>query len=147
MALFVFAFQKRFWKNLNLFYFFLLQINIFLVFSDYFDLLMLKIIFKNKKNIILIYFWVKNTLKNNHNYTFKYTLNATVISIVHLDGDAPAIVIVTIKAWRDGHQFNITFYLTLLLIPKMGYGFQLPRMQSLVPFFFFNLFFFYSNFK
>jgi hypothetical protein len=30
-----------------------------------------KIIFKNKKNIILIYFRMKNTLKNNHNYTLK----------------------------------------------------------------------------
>jgi hypothetical protein len=32
-----------------------------------------KIIFKNKKNIILIYFRMKNTLKNNHNYTLKNT--------------------------------------------------------------------------
>ena len=43
--LFVFAFQKRFWKNLN-FFFSLLQINIFLVFSDHFDVLVSKIIFK-----------------------------------------------------------------------------------------------------
>jgi hypothetical protein len=54
-------------KKLNFFY--LLQINIFLVFLDYFDTLISKIILKNKKNIILIYFRVKNTLKNNHNYT------------------------------------------------------------------------------
>jgi hypothetical protein len=33
----------------------------------------LKIIFKNKKNIILIYFQVKNTLKNNDNHTSKHT--------------------------------------------------------------------------
>jgi hypothetical protein len=30
----VFVFQKYFWKNLKFFYFFLLQINIFLVFLD-----------------------------------------------------------------------------------------------------------------
>ena len=36
----------------------------FLIFSDNFDVLILKIIFKNKKNIILIYFEIKNTLKN-----------------------------------------------------------------------------------
>jgi ABC-type protease/lipase transport system fused ATPase/permease subunit len=41
----------------NIFLFFLFQINIFLVFSDYSDALMSTIIFlKNKKNIILIYF-------------------------------------------------------------------------------------------
>jgi len=40
--LFVLAFQKHFWKILNLF--FLLQINIFLMFSDHFDALILKII-------------------------------------------------------------------------------------------------------
>ena len=33
---------------------------------------MSKIIFKNKKNIILIHFQIKNTLKNNHNYTLKH---------------------------------------------------------------------------
>jgi hypothetical protein len=38
------------------------------MFLYYFDALMSKIIFKNKKNIILIYFRVKNTLKNNHNH-------------------------------------------------------------------------------
>jgi hypothetical protein len=30
---------------------------------------------KNKKNIILIYFQVKNTLKNNHYHTKKYYFN------------------------------------------------------------------------
>jgi len=29
-------------------------------------MLILKLILKNKKNIILIYFKIKNTLKNNH---------------------------------------------------------------------------------
>jgi len=38
---------------------------------DRFDALILKIIFKNKKNIILIYFGMKSTLKSNYNYIFK----------------------------------------------------------------------------
>jgi len=42
---------------------FFIQIN-FLVFLYYFDVLMLKINFKNKK-IILIYFQIKNNLKIN----------------------------------------------------------------------------------
>jgi uncharacterized integral membrane protein len=44
-ALFVFAFQNRFWKNLK-FFFSLLQINIFLVFLNNFDTLISKIILK-----------------------------------------------------------------------------------------------------
>jgi hypothetical protein len=44
----------------------------FLIFLDNFDVLISKIIFKNKKNIILICFKIKNTLKNNHYYIFKY---------------------------------------------------------------------------
>jgi hypothetical protein len=32
------------------------------------------IVLKNKKNIILIYFDIKNILKNNYNHTFKQTL-------------------------------------------------------------------------
>jgi hypothetical protein len=42
------------------------------MFLDYFDMLISKIIFKNKKNIILIHFQIKNTLKNNHNYISKH---------------------------------------------------------------------------
>ena len=42
---------------------------------DRFDALILKIIFLKWKNIILIYFSMKNILKNNRNHTFKYTLN------------------------------------------------------------------------
>jgi hypothetical protein len=42
-VMFIFVFQKRFWKK-NLF-FSLLQINIFLVFLDHFDALISKIIF------------------------------------------------------------------------------------------------------
>ena len=41
----------------------------FLVFSNYFDVLMSKIIFKKSKNIINIYFNTKNYLKNNRNHT------------------------------------------------------------------------------
>jgi hypothetical protein len=40
------------------------------MFLDYFDVLVSKIIFF--LNIILIYFWVKNILKNNYYHTFKY---------------------------------------------------------------------------
>ena len=40
----------------------------FLVFLSYFNVLMLKIIFKKSKNIINIYFNIKNYLKNNYNY-------------------------------------------------------------------------------
>jgi len=34
---------------------------------------MLKIIFKNLKNIILMYFKIKNILKSNYHHTFKQT--------------------------------------------------------------------------
>jgi len=46
------------------------------MFLDHFNTL--KIIFKNKKNIILIYFRVKNNLKNNHNHTFKHIFSIRV---------------------------------------------------------------------
>jgi hypothetical protein len=39
------------------------------MFLDYFDALISKIIFKNKKYIISMHFQVKNTLKNNRNHT------------------------------------------------------------------------------
>jgi hypothetical protein len=72
-----FCVSKTFLKKSKFFLFFsLLQINIFLVFSDYFDVLhennFKKIIIK----IILIHFRVKNTLKNNH--TPKQTLNIMI---------------------------------------------------------------------
>jgi len=41
------------------------------MFSDHFDVLILKINFKSKKNIILIYFQTKNTLKNNRYLNIK----------------------------------------------------------------------------
>ena len=40
------------------------------MFLNYFKMLILKIIFF-KKNIILIYFKIKNILKNNHHHFFK----------------------------------------------------------------------------
>jgi len=60
-------------KKFKFFLFFsLLQINVFGV-SDHFDALILKIIFKKiKKNIILMHFQVKNTLKSNDNHTYKH---------------------------------------------------------------------------
>ena len=60
-------------KNIFLkFFVFLLQTNIFLVFLNYFNMLISKIFFKKLKIYILIHFWIKNTLKNNCYYTFKY---------------------------------------------------------------------------
>jgi hypothetical protein len=44
------------------------------MFSDYFDVLISKIILKNKKYIILMCFEVKNTLKSNHYHTLKHQL-------------------------------------------------------------------------
>jgi hypothetical protein len=57
--------QTAFFKNLN--FIFLLKI-IFLCVLDRFDALISKIIFKNKKYIILIYFNIKNILKNNYDH-------------------------------------------------------------------------------
>jgi hypothetical protein len=42
------------------------------MFSYHFDMLISKIIFKNKKNIILMYFGMKSTLKNNRYHTSKH---------------------------------------------------------------------------
>ena len=49
------------------------------MFSNYFNVLISKIIFKNLKNIINVHFNTKNYLKNNHNNTYKQT------NIMHLD--------------------------------------------------------------
>jgi hypothetical protein len=48
----------------------------FLVFSNHFDMLMSKMIFKKQKNIICMYFDMKSYLKSNRNHTtkHKYTL-------------------------------------------------------------------------
>ena len=62
MGLFIFTFQKCFLKNLNFILFFSwFQINIYFVFSNYFNVLMSKNNFlKIKKNIIFIYFYKKH---------------------------------------------------------------------------------------
>ena len=44
------------------------------MFSNHFNVLVLKIIFKKSKNIINMYFNTKNYLKNNHNYSAKQAL-------------------------------------------------------------------------
>jgi hypothetical protein len=62
---------KNIFKINYIFFIFFLQININLMFSDHFDVSISKIIFFFK-NIILIFFRVKNTLKNNHNHTYSH---------------------------------------------------------------------------
>ena len=42
------------------------------MFLDHYDVLISKIIFKNKKNIILICFGIKSSLKNNHCHISKH---------------------------------------------------------------------------
>jgi len=54
-----------FLKKIKIIWFFYFKLIFFLVFLDHFDTL---IFFKK---IILIYFRIKNTFKNNHNYTLK----------------------------------------------------------------------------
>jgi hypothetical protein len=51
------------------------------MFSDCFDMLISEIILKNKKNI-LMYFQVKNTLKNNRYHTPKHIFHRIIISLV-----------------------------------------------------------------
>jgi hypothetical protein len=48
----------------------------FLVFSNHFDVLMSKMIFKKLKNIIDMYFGTKSYLKSNRNHTAKQTLSS-----------------------------------------------------------------------
>jgi hypothetical protein len=69
-----FCVLKVFIKKIKIFYFFLYFKLIFIcfVFIDHFNIMMSKIILKNKKYIILIYFKMKNTLKSNRNHTFKH---------------------------------------------------------------------------
>jgi len=54
----------------------------FLVFSNHFDVLMSKIIFKKKK-IIGMYFSTKNYLKSNRNHTPKHNLNPLKLSLIN----------------------------------------------------------------
>ena len=61
-------------------WFFFLKLIIY-IFSYHFDVLMSKIIFF-KKNIILMHFQVKSTLKNNHYHTFKHPFSRVLKQIV-----------------------------------------------------------------
>jgi hypothetical protein len=56
-------------------FFYLKLFFYFFIFLDYFDILILKIIFKKLKNIILIHFRIKKTLKNYYYYIFKHPVN------------------------------------------------------------------------
>ena len=50
----------------------------FLAFSNHFDVLISKIIFKKLKTIIDIYFNMKSYLKSNHNHTAKQAQVPTI---------------------------------------------------------------------
>jgi hypothetical protein len=52
------------------------------MFLDYFDDMMLKIIF-NKKKYYFIYFYIKNNLKNNYIHNFKYVY--IILSLLQRD--------------------------------------------------------------
>jgi hypothetical protein len=56
----------------------------FLVFSNHFNIMMLKIIFKKQKNIINIYFNTKNYLKNIQNYTNKHHQKKVAMACSHV---------------------------------------------------------------
>jgi hypothetical protein len=73
-----FCILKAFLKNLNFFYFFL-QINIFFSVFRLFWCVDVENNFLKIKNIILIYFRVKNTLKNNRNHTLREALNLYIM--------------------------------------------------------------------
>jgi len=62
--------SKIFLKKINFFYFFL-QINIFSVFLDHFNMLISKIILKNKIKIILIYFFSEKHFKKQSQLHFQ----------------------------------------------------------------------------
>jgi len=57
---------------LKKFNFFFVKNNIFYI-LNHFNVLILKIVLKNKKNIILIHFNTKNILKNNYKHLPKHT--------------------------------------------------------------------------
>jgi hypothetical protein len=59
-----------FFKKIKFFF----ALNIFLMFLDHFDVLMLKINLNFFKNIILMYFQTKNTMKNNRYHNAKHYL-------------------------------------------------------------------------
>jgi len=59
----------------------MLKVNIFLYFLNRFDVIILKLIFEKYKNIILMHFGMKNTLKINRNYTLKQAFNIQVLRL------------------------------------------------------------------
>ena len=69
------------WSNFNFFFFFA-KIECSLYFLDRFDVLISKIIFKKWKNIINMYFSMKNYLKSNHYHTAKHVLNLLTIIMI-----------------------------------------------------------------
>jgi hypothetical protein len=71
--------KLKVFEKTKLFLFIFIFKLIFLMFLDYFDVLISKIIFKNKKNIILIHFRVKSTLKSNCNHISKHALFGNMI--------------------------------------------------------------------
>jgi len=73
LGLICFCISKTLLKKFKIFlFFFYFKLIFFLVFLDYFDTLISKMIFL-KKNIILIHL-KKNTLKSNRNHTPKQTI-------------------------------------------------------------------------
>ena len=64
-------------------FFFCILNEYVLVFLDHFDVLMSKIIFKKLKNIILIYFGMKSTLKSYRNRTPKQALSIRFVDIIN----------------------------------------------------------------
>jgi hypothetical protein len=64
------------------------------MFLDHFDVLMSKIIFFLKKNIILMYFEIKSILKNNRGYNPKYPW----ISRLHLSSSLCTCTVSLVKS-------------------------------------------------
>ena len=77
----------------------------FLVFSNHFDMLMSKIIFKKSKNIIDMHFDTKNYLKSNHNHTVKQATRLNVeLSRLGRSTSIGFILRTGLDRVRAGHQ-------------------------------------------
>jgi hypothetical protein len=59
------------------------------MFLNHFNVLMLKIIFKNKNKIILMYFQVKSTLKSKHNHYFKLARSELFLYVMMMIAHPP----------------------------------------------------------
>ena len=77
------AVVPAFRPNLNFFFFFA-KIEFGLYFLDRFDVLMSKMIFKNWKNVIDMYFGTKSYLKSNRYHITKHALKLTLQNMVSL---------------------------------------------------------------